>query len=106
MHEYGNVYQRNNSETRSFLFKYLDDRKIYGKCTLGLNLDSQSSIWRHRLFAAVCGGISRVNGKSKYSSPSVIRTIWGEGGPNYSGIRITEGKLRGIGNIQKIITQC
>jgi len=45
--------------------------------------------------------------KYTYSSPSIIRTIWYEG---WSGlprvIQIIEGKLRGKGNIQTIITQC
>jgi hypothetical protein len=35
-----------------------------------------------------------------YSSPSVIRTIWGTGGPNYPRIRSNEGKHRGIGTIK------
>jgi len=35
------------------------------------------------------------------SSSSVIGNIGGRGGSDYPGIRITEGKLRGIGNIQK-----
>jgi hypothetical protein len=33
--------------------------------------------------------------------PSVIRTIWGKRGPDYPGIRITEGKLRDVGNIKQ-----
>jgi hypothetical protein len=41
----------------------------------------------------------------RYGSPSAIRTTWGRGGSDYRGIRITEGTIRVIGNIQKIITQ-
>jgi hypothetical protein len=33
------------------------------------------------------------------------RLFGGRAGPNYPGIRTTEGKLRGIGNIQKVIVQ-
>lgn len=37
----------------------------------------------------------------RYNSPSDIRTVRGRGGPDYPKIRTTEGKLRGISNIQK-----
>jgi hypothetical protein len=42
--------------------------------------------------------------KLPYSSPSASRNIWGRGGPGYPGIRITEGKIRVISNVQKIVT--
>jgi hypothetical protein len=42
-----------------------------------------------------------------YSRRSVIRTMWGEGRSclNYPGIRTTEGTVRGVGIVQKVITQ-
>lgn len=48
----------------------------------------------------------------RHCSPSVVRTTLGErwsglpGNPNYRGIRTTEGKLCGTGNIEEIIIQC
>jgi hypothetical protein len=39
--------------------------------------------------------------KTRYSGPTVIRTIWGKCGLNYLGIRITKVKLGVIGNIQQ-----
>ena len=42
----------------------------------------------------------------KHNSPSDIQTICGKLCPYYPEIRTTEGKVRGIDNIQKIITQC
>jgi hypothetical protein len=68
------------------LFKYLDDGKIYGKYILGLKYRlSNPDMAPPFFFAAVCRCILRVSGKSKYISPSVIRTMWGGRWPGLPG---------------------
>ena len=82
-------------------------------CVMGKNTEMRSTepelctdpryvIWRFSRPSCLFAG------DVEYRSTSVIRTVWGgrNDGPDYRGNRTTEGKLRGIANVQKIITRC